>query len=316
VLPDGSLVEGALGGSGPQCAWGYAAAASILASTFRRPPPHPPRLAIAAGVGPDLPAPASAWLAALGADARGLAGADATPRAWQRCGADGVRVQEWRGGRAPLAETLLPPVAALDAALVAARAHHAGVDPLNPAHASWLRALRAVAPPPTRLTAETFQEAARRPTAAELASTLAPVDRFSPNAREAASLVGSDGGVRGVLGRLLAAGDCGEIVLRSGADGATLARPSGPAWTAPAVAHLTLIDDTGCGNAFLGALAAGDAARADAATALAVATAVAAAVAEAAGVPDAPPDGALLRLAGERAVWVRGRVVAGGAAPA
>lgn len=306
ILADGSSRMGVLGGSGPQTAWGYAAAAALFGA---RPPP---RVAVCAGVGADIPPAATAWLCDLGADTSTLLprpNAAPTPRAWQLVEADGRRTQVWRTPWSQdLADALLPPIPALPTTVLAAAALHAGVNPLDSRHAAWLAALRAAAGPGARVSAETFQPADRRPTGAELGAILAPVDRFSPNVEEAASLVGADGGAAGAVSRLAAAG-APSVAVRCGADGALfLPARNGPLYSAPAITPLAVTDTTGCGNAFLGALLAADAVAADPRDALAVATAVASLMAEVVGVPEPVLDGAALVVARERADWVRGRV--------
>ena len=307
VFDDGSTRMGVIGGSGPQTAWGVAAAALLLGLP-------PQRTSVCARVGPDLPPSATAWLAALVADTTTLLprpDGGPTPRAWQLVDGDGRRVQVWRTPFTPaLADALLPPVASLPSTVLAAAAHHVGVDPLNPAHAgSWLAALRATAVPGARISAETFAPAPRRPSTAELAAVLQHVDRFSPNVEEAASLVGADGGAAGALARLAAAG-APSVAVRCGADGALFLQQRGqPVYTAPAVTHASVVDTTGAGNAMLGALLAADASQASPQEALAVATAVASLITECLGVPDNPVlEGRALEVARERVAWVRGRV--------
>ena len=211
-----------------------------------------------------------------------------------------------------------------------ARAHHAGLDPLNPRHPLWLSALRAAAPRGTRISAETFQECSRFPSPKELRALLRPLDFFSPNEAEAASLVeGERGGSAASAARSLllaaaaAAADAGgggeetfldSVVVRRGGLGAVLvSRERERALSVPCVGNLRLRDTTGAGNAFLGALAAAAAASpslSDAALALGVASAAAAAVAEVLGTPPLSadllsPSNSQVERAAERALAVR-----------
>ena len=227
----------------------------------------------------DLPPAASLWLreadAAFGV-CRGVSWMQpplSTPRAWQLVEGDGSRTQVWRKARGSSgiasgggeeeearAAALLPPlvpdppssssssssssfspssVSIPRSVLQNARAHHAGLDPLNPRHPLWLSALRAAAPRGTRISAETFQECSRFPSPKELRALLRPLDFFSPNEAEAASLVeGERGGSAASAARSLllaaaaaAAADAGgggeetfldSVVVRRGGLGAVL----------------------------------------------------------------------------------------------
>ena len=324
-----------------------------------------PSLALVAGIGGgDLPSAARLWLgeadAAFGV-CRGVSWMPpplATPRAWQLVEGDGTRTQVWRkasssgeGGaewEEARAAALLPPLSppsppspsspsSLSSICVPrsvirnARAHHAGLDPLNPKHAAWLSALRAAAPPgTTRISAETFKECETFPSPRELRALLRPLDLFSPNEAEAASLVEGERGRSAALAArsllLLTADEEGagggggggatgaggaettfldSVIVRRGGLGAVLVSRGSRdrALSVPAVSGLRLRDTTGCGNAFLGAYAAAAAAAAaataataagissvDAALALGVASAAAAAVAEVLGTPALSAD--------------------------
>ena len=334
------------------------------------PPLRVPSLALVAGIGEgDLPPAASLWLreadAAFGV-CRGVSWMQpplSTPRAWQLVEGDGSRTQVWRKARGSSgiasgggeeeearAAALLPPlvpdppsssssssssfspssVSIPRSVLQNARAHHAGLDPLNPRHPLWLSALRAAAPRGTRISAETFQECSRFPSPKELRALLRPLDFFSPNEAEAASLVeGERGGSAASAARSLllaaaaAAADAGgggeetfldSVVVRRGGLGAVLvSRERERALSVPCVGNLRLRDTTGAGNAFLGALAAAAAASpslSDAALALGVASAAAAAVAEVLGTPPLSadllsPSNSQVERAAERALAVR-----------
>ena len=332
-----------------------------------------PSLALVAGVNShDLPPTAASWLreadAAFGL-CRGVSWSDriATPRAWQLVEGDGSRTQVWRktttkageeeeesGGAAASASSSGSlsnnPISVPRSVLENARAHHVGLDPLNPKHAPWLSALREEVGSKTRVTAETFQECSSRfPSLAELRALLRPLDLFSPNEGEAASLVEGEAGrsaVAAARSLLAVAGEEGEgekekrggtrnfldaVVVRRGGLGAVLvSRSDNRVFSVPAVSGLALRDTTGCGNAFLGALAAAAANCStskgssfssssssfdDAALALGVASAAAAAVAEVLGTPALSadlfkqPSNALVQRAAERALAVRGACV-------
>ena len=171
---------------------------------------------------------------------------------------------------------------------------------------------------------------ARYPTPRELRALLRPLDLFSPNEAEAASLVEGERGRSAALAArsllLLTADEEGagggggggatgaggaettfldSVIVRRGGLGAVLVSRGSRdrALSVPAVSGLRLRDTTGCGNAFLGAYAAAAAAAAaataataagsssvDAALALGVASAAAAAVAEVLGTPALSAD--------------------------
>jgi len=315
VFADGRTEMGAVGGSGPQAAWGFVLGCSLVGATVPA--------AVVAGVGPDLPASARAWLtAALGPSGDACLvpwQAATTPRAWQVLEADGRRTQVWRTPPSHARTSmLLPGPRALPAGvLAAARALHAGVDPSRPRDLAWAGAVRRAATPGAWLSLETFQEAASRPPAACLARLLGCATVFSPNEGELASLVGSEGGVvagaRRLMGRALAGGPLEGILVRCGAAGAVWVprAPGEPVLAVPAaLAGSAVRDTTGCGNAFLGAwTAARVVGRVGVGHALAVGAAAAAATAEVVGPPPAVAESALLVVARERMDAVRGRVV-------
>jgi len=324
VLPDGATCLGAVGGGGPQTAWGWALGCALLGVEDGAAP-----AAVAAGVGADdLDPAAQAWLASSLGPA-GCAGLVAwpppapTPRAWQVLEADGRRTQVWRTpASASRTRMLLPGPRSLPPGLLGGvRAAHAGVDPASRRDLAWAAAVRAAAPPGAWLSLETYAEAASPPPPACLESLLGAASAFSPNAPELASLVGggaaagSVGGAVASARRLLSlappSSPVAGILVRCGAGGAVWVprRPGsdGPALAVPA-APVTVADTTGCGNAFVGAwTAARVAGGADAGTALAVGAAVAAATAEVVGPPPAVTP-AVLAAARERVAWVRGRV--------
>ena len=332
VLPDGRTEMGAVGGSGPQAAWGWAVGCRLVGMAG-----DAAAAAVVAGIGPDLPGPARAWLTtALGpaGDACLMpwptAGATATsaaspppptPRAWQVLEGDDRRTQVWRtpGTRSRAAMLLPGPRSLPPGVLGGARAVHAGVHPGRARDLAWAASTAAAAGPGVWVSLETYQEAEAPPPAACLARLLATATVFSPNEAEQASLVGREGGVVGGARRLLGlappGGPMRGVLVRCGGGGAVwVPRAAGaPVLAAPAALGPAAVrDTTGCGNAFLGAWTAAWAAAggADAAhTALAVGAAAAAATAEVVGPPPAALDGGLLATARERMEAVRARVV-------
>lgn len=124
-----------------------------------------------------------------------------------------------------------------------------------------------------------------------------PLDVFSPNEAEAASMLwGPRGGVPDAARReprrltepFLEAG-ARLVALRRGPAGAVVHAASGEGWVVPAWPGTAVVDPTGCGNAFCGsllaALAAGDALDAAAAWGCAAGSVVA----ECSGTPEAAP---------------------------
>lgn len=86
VFPDGSTSMGQLGGGGPQSLFGYQLYQS-----------QPARVALAAGVGTDLPKSCLNALRLVGVEASTLLQTESnTPRAWQLTELDGRRTQVCR----------------------------------------------------------------------------------------------------------------------------------------------------------------------------------------------------------------------------
>jgi sugar/nucleoside kinase (ribokinase family) len=341
VYWDGRTSMANVGGGGPQVLWGFAATAAALApaappatstlsferhcsasdgdARWRPPaalPALPASIALAAGVGSDLPRSVLDWLSGpcLGADVSGLipgGPASATPRAWQILERDGRRTQIWRVPETPaLYEQLRPPFPSMPPRLRRrARSYHIGLHAAHPPR-SLLRALReavdaqgqeaAAAPGATAetqrqrrclLSAETYTRCDEGSplSARQLEELLAPLDVFSPNEEEAASMLGvrlrhgrgdDDGGEddeeaearaaeeaeRLLLDALLDAASPPSsargpltITLRRGSRG-VLAKTAGGggdgaparAVRVPAARDLRVVDPVGCGNAFCG----------------------------------------------------------------
>jgi sugar/nucleoside kinase (ribokinase family) len=255
VFPDGRTAMGALGGGGPQTAFGMRLPALAGWSDHSS-------VGLAAGVGRDLPKSAIEWLKAAGVDLAGVSqGELPTPRAWQVLEADGCRTQVWRvEGRvvgAQLGRTLerVPP------AYRGARGFHLGIHP-GDHDLDFIRqlgSLRASHPRPapnTRypiISLEPFKPAERPPSDEALRQLCSAADIFSPNLVEAQSLVGS--GAPDELARRLADAGARIVTLRMGAEG-SLVYSSGTVLYVPAV-PTTVIDPTGAGNAYCGGFLAG-----------------------------------------------------------
>jgi sugar/nucleoside kinase (ribokinase family) len=239
VFPDGRTVMGALGGGGPQTAFGMKLWAD--------------RVGLVGGVGSDLPADTQAWLEAMGIDAAGLRYASQwpTPRAWQILEADGRRTQVWRIPGPAIGAQLARSLDRLPPAYQLARGFHMGLHP-EEANLDFIRILRQKG---AVVSIEPFRPAARPLAQAELQALLSAGQIFSPNEAEAQSLV-SSGQPLELIQRLVKAG--AEIVaLRRGASGAIVHRAdTGETWSIPA-AETSVVDSTGAGNAFCGGFLAG-----------------------------------------------------------
>jgi sugar/nucleoside kinase (ribokinase family) len=226
VYWDGRTSMCQVGGGGPQVLWGYAAADAALrtcgggggglggdgAPSSPRPSS---RIALAAGVGEaDFPPQVSDWLSGpcLGADTSGLRATPGlpTPRAWQLLEQDGRRTQVWRCADGPaLYAQLRPPFASLPERLRRrARSYHIGLHASHPPR-SLLRDLRRAvdgyggggsqargglsgggSAAGGFLSAETYTACDAPLSRSELRALLEPLDVFSPNEEEAASMLG------------------------------------------------------------------------------------------------------------------------------
>lgn len=239
VFPDGQTVMGALGGGGPQTAFGLKLWAE--------------RVGLVGGVGSDLPLTALAWLEASGIDTQGLRHSTQwpTPRAWQILEADGRRTQVWRIPGPAIGAQLARRMEDLPLPYRRARGFHLGVHPEEP-DLAFIKALRSAG---GVVSIEPFRPSTRSLSEIELRALMSAGQIFSPNEAEAASLVGP-GEPLEVIRRLVGAG--AEIVaLRQGKKGATVHRAgSGETWQIPAFATAA-VDPTGAGNAFCGGFLVG-----------------------------------------------------------
>ncbi|KAL4451601.1 hypothetical protein ABPG75_007263 [Micractinium tetrahymenae] len=258
-----------LGGGGPQTLWGF--------QLQRAQSGH---VALAAGVGSDLPPEVLQRLCLYGIDTGALVlppdGAEGgqswrTPRAWQILEEDGRRHEIWRTPFTPqLVRMLRPPLGDVPPAYRLARAYHAGIPiAMHPEDAALdlLRELRAAAAETGGLvSAETFAAAEAAVPQAALSAFMQPLDVFSPNEAEAASMLFGPGSTgqpvperclaepRHLTEPFLEAG-AGLVALRRGPEGAVVQEAAtGAAWRVPAYPDTQVVDPTGCGNAFCGAL--------------------------------------------------------------
>jgi sugar/nucleoside kinase (ribokinase family) len=239
VFPDGRTAIGVLGGGGPQTAFGMRLWAE--------------RVGLVSGVGSDLPAPARHWLETMGLDLGGLRYSSEWPtaRAWQLCEADGLRTQIWRVKGPAIGAQLGRSLERLPTGYPQAKAFHFGIHPEEP-DLDFIAALRR---PGVVVSLEPFRAAFRPLSDGELRALVSAGDIFSPNLREAESLVGAAEPLT-MIRRLVQAG-AKIVALRQGAAGATVHRAdSGETWQIPAFAT-SLVDPTGAGNAFCGGFVAG-----------------------------------------------------------
>lgn len=273
VFPDGTTYMGALGGGGPQTAWGMAAA---LGSGVA--------VGLVAGVGRDLDEHLLAPLIAAGIDLTGLRVTGLpTPRAWQVTEADGRRTQVWRVPPETIGAQLARRWDVLPGSYRAARHFHWGIHPDDPAVPTFAAELTGAG---KRVSLEPFRPPQQPLDDEALRALLTACTVFSPNWDEATRLTGQHG-YSALLARFQALG--GHILaLRRGVDGADVwDLRAGRGVRVPAV-QTTVVDAVGAGNAFCGALLA----RLDDGLAEAACHAVVAAsyLVEQVGLPAALPD--------------------------
>ena len=237
-FPSGAERRGVLGGAGS-----YAAAGMRLASD---------RVGIACGVGEDFASSGhAAWFRANGIDTVGLEPRGRrTPRSAVVYHAEDARTETPLFGDAHFA-TMAPMIERLPAAYRNARGYYLFRD-----HdaAFWQEAAARRAATGAEVLWELHAASTEPECWPEVAARLACVDVVSLNLAEGRRLCGRQD-PREIVGRLLDAG-AGGVALRLGANGALLGRPPGecchvPAWPAE------VVDVTGAGNAFGGALLAG-----------------------------------------------------------
>ena len=269
VLSDGTTHLGLLGGGGPQTAFGMRLWSD--------------RVGLAAGVGADFPHAARAWLQAAGIDTSAVRQtAQPTLRAWQLLEADGRHTQVWRSPISALPVNLGLDTATLPPTHRNLQGLHTGIHPEEP-NMQRLQALRAI----TRvLSIETWRPALSPPAAAAVRTWLQLADVFSPNLREAESLVGAGEPLALAL-RLIELG--GRVIaLRMGGAGVLVCTAGQPAIHLPALEVRSPTQALGAGTAFCGGFLAGWAATGDAASAAACGTVAASFMLEQPGLPPAP----------------------------
>jgi sugar/nucleoside kinase (ribokinase family) len=278
VFPDGRTAMGVLGGGGSQTAFGMKLWAD--------------EVGLVAGVGSDLPANVRGRLAGTGIDTQGLRHSKVwpTPRAWQVMEADGRRTQVWRVPGSALGPQLGRSLDKLPASYRRARGFHFGLHP-EEADLDFVKTLREAG---AVVSVETFKEAGRALTAAELQALVSAADIFSPNLLEASSLVGP-GEPRELIRRLAEAG-AEVIALRQGSGGATVHQTdTGETW-----------DPVGAGNAFCGAFLVGWVQTADLRTAGLYGSVAASFLVEQVGLPE--PRSGLVGEAKERLARLKAEV--------
>ena len=148
------------------------------------------------------------------------------------------------------------------------------------------------------MSAETFAAASAAVPPPDIRQFMSLVDVFSPNEAEAASMLFGPGeGIpeaarrepRRLTEPFLEAG-AGLVALRRGPAGAVVhCGASGEAWQVPAWPETSVVDPTGCGNAFCGALLAALLAGLGPAAAAAWGCAAGSLMAEYSGTPQATP---------------------------
>ena len=237
-VPSGSERRGVLGGAGS-----YAAAGLRLAAD---------RVGIACGVGDDFAASDhAAWFRANGIDTAGLQPRGLrTPRSAVVYHAEDTRTETPLLGAAHFAR-MTPAIERLPAAYRRATGYYIFRD-----HdaAFWDEAAALRAETGAVVLWELHAAATEPACWPEVAARLASVDVVSLNLAEGRRLCGRHD-PREIVRGLLDAGARG-VALRLGADGALLGRPPAECWHVPAW-PAAVVDVTGAGNAFGGALLAG-----------------------------------------------------------
>ena len=230
--------RGVLGGAGS-----YAAAGLRLAAEH---------VGIACGVGEDFPASDHAeWFRVNGIDTAGLQRRGArTPRSTVVYHAEDARTETPVFGYAHFAR-MAPRIDRLPAAYLGARGYYVFQDHAAP----FWRAAADLRAATGALVLWELHAAATEPACwPAVAARLAAVDVVSLNLAEGHRLTEREAPEE-IAARLLETG-VGGVALRLGADGALLARAPGECWQIPAW-PAPVVDMTGAGNAFGGALLAG-----------------------------------------------------------
>ena len=287
-FPDGSRVDGQLGGAGT-----YAALGAALASGQR--------VGLVSGVGRDLDPTHRAWLASWEIDTSALVErGERTPRSRVVYRQDETRTEQPVHGEVHFA-SMAPSVHDLPADWVPAGvyvfARHD--DPSLPAVIDWAR--RRDAPLMWEIAADSCHPA----TLAGCGDLLRAVDLLSINLAEARALTGATAPIA-CLRRLRETG-ARLITLRMGADGALIADPHVTV-AAEAVTAGAVVDPTGSGNCHSGAFLAAWSRTHDLERAAALAAASAAVVLGHHGVPP-PRRPSDLTAVTNRAALVRTRII-------
>ena len=304
VRPDGATFMGKLGGGGPQALFG--------ARVFDAAHDDAMALGLCAKVGSDIPFECLKWLSDLEVDLQLLAidPAIPTPRAWQVCELDGRRTQVWRTAHGEQQVACLRPEWQEG---TSTRAIHVGIDVEHPPWGVLERARESGA----LVSVETFKPAASPLPRDHLRKLADAVDFLSPNLVEARAMLGADASEADApaAARLLADAGVPHAIVRAGASGAAWACPDGSLWHAPSVSGISVVDDTGCGNAHCGAVLAAFLAHHAPASCLSWGASAASLILEHVGVP--PAATARLRRddARSRAAAVASRVTSAAALP-
>jgi sugar/nucleoside kinase (ribokinase family) len=236
----GELHMGVLGGGGPQTAWGMAAALG-----------GGERVGLAAGIGHDLDDGQLAPLRNAQINLDGLRTTDQpTPRAWQLIEANGQRTQAWRVPHAALATQLARRIDLLPPSYRQARGFHWGIHPEQPD----LDLAHALNYDSSRISLEAFR-APDHPLAQDtLRRLMQSCAIFSANEAETLAITGQ--ALLSEAVRAFAEAGCRVLAIRRGTAGSDV-------WDfAHGVSvHVTalpteVVDVTGAGNAYCGALLA------------------------------------------------------------
>ncbi|XP_024545143.1 uncharacterized protein C16C9.01c [Selaginella moellendorffii] len=259
VYPDGRTAMALLGGGGPQTAFG----AQVWT-------PQDKRIGLAAGIGSDFPGACREWLENMGIDTSGLLEWESpTLRAWQILEEDGRRTQVWRVNMGDdVWDMLKTPIERLPPPYQTAKTYHIGVHPSG-RDVDFIHSLRSTGA--QVVSVEVYTHALEIVTRSELKALVSAGHIFSPNEKEAASLVGPGSSME-LIGRLAELG-AEVVVLRRGHLGCIAHRAdSGETWEVPAfhsvlkqkqeveyneqhdhvASNSRVVDPTGCGNTFCG----------------------------------------------------------------
>ncbi|CAM6082281.1 unnamed protein product [Calypogeia fissa] len=263
VYPDGHTAMECLGGGGTQTALGMKLWSS-----------QQERVGLAARIGSDFPSSCQKWLEDMEIDVSGLLlWPYPTLRAWQLLEDDGRRGQVWRMELGEDVWPLLrPSIKELPLDYRNARAYHACVHPSG-LDVGFIQDLRSSGAEVVSI--EPYTHAETIVTRAELQALVSGAHIFSPNEKEAISLVGP-GPPLDLISRLVELG--AEVVsLRRGPLGCIVHRAdTGETWKVPAFHSvfkevkqrpefsqgdasgvIGVVDPTGCGNSFCGGFLAG-----------------------------------------------------------